>query len=789
MCKYKLLLLLLLLSLNGFPQFVKNENASTAIRDLSQSAADWGDYDNDGDLDLAIGGVAGTAFTEIYRNDNGTFVNIDAGITPIDQGSIMWGDYDNDGDLDLLISGITEEGTGVDKTNYNITQIFRNDAGVFVEHINLVGVSGGDTRWGDFDNDDDLDIALLGKTDDNVPVLKIFQNNNDVFDELTLPIQPDLNTTLGSVSWGDYDNDTDLDLLVTGLGINVTADDFITMVLRNDNGTFVDAQIELVGLVSSEGKWADYDNDGDLDIVLSGAKFDNSFVSLIYQNSSNVFTNINASLANFMFPSFELADYDTDNDLDFIIGGIDSGTGLPETKLFRNENGVFVDSAVPLPKNWGISAWGDYDNDSDPDILFSGIDETFSIVTVLFENVLKANQSITFDPLVDKTYGDADVVLSATSSSALDVSFELVSGPASLSTNTLTITGVGEIIVRAIQMGNTDFNKAPPVQQAFTINKAVLTASMDDQTIVYGQTLPTFTFTVSGFVLGDDQASIIVPPTLSTTATNYSGAGVYTISGSGGVADNYTFDYVDGTLTINKASLTATADNQTIVYNNPIPNLTITYDGFVNDEDTSVIIEPVISTPATANSDAGSYPIILADGSAVNYDINLVNGELIINQATATISATNLEQIFDGDSKEATIVTDPAGLTYIATYNGSDTPPSALGTYDLEITIDDINYVGQASATFLIQLISAINTNHLSNGISIYPMPADQVMNIRSDTGKIAQIEIYNLSGQIILNEPFNKQIDTGQIRPGHYIIRLIAPSGTTVSTQNIIIK
>jgi hypothetical protein len=458
-------------------------------------------------------------------------------------------------------------------------------------------------------------------------------------------------------------------------------------------------------------------------------------------------------------------------------------------KLFKNDNGVFVDAAIELPSTWEKIVPGDYDNDGDPDLLFLEVMPDYSPFTNIYDNVLKDGQIITFDPLPAKTYGDAAFELVATSSSTLPVNFEIISGPGILTHKTITITGAGDIIIEASQSGSVDFNPAYSIRQTLIVNKGVLVASADDKTMVYGETLPTLTSSFSGFVLGDDQTAISVAPALSTTASNVSNAGIYIIEASGGVADNYTFNYVEGALTINKAPLTIAANDQTITYGMEIPTLTYAYTGFVNGQNATVLnTEPGISTTADINSNAGSYDIILDGGSANNYELTLVNGELTIDRAMATISATNLEQIFDGSAKEASIVTDPAGLTYVATYNGDEASPIAIGSYDLEITIDDINYESHSTATFIIQLISSVEQNG-SPTLTIYPMPATQTINIEGDVKNLHQTQVYDLTGQVILNQQFKKQLDISHLKSGHYILRLIDQTGLTISTQNIIIK
>jgi hypothetical protein len=124
---------------------------------VSHSSLAWGDFDNDGDLDILLSGfIPGSYKTDIYRNDNEQFININAGITGVVNSSLAWGDYDNDGDLDILISGVAVPGI-------YMANIYRNDSGVFTDiNAGMIGVEHSSTDWGDYDNDGDLDVLLSG---------------------------------------------------------------------------------------------------------------------------------------------------------------------------------------------------------------------------------------------------------------------------------------------------------------------------------------------------------------------------------------------------------------------------------------------------------------------------------------------------------------------------------------------------------------------------------------------------------------------------------------------------
>jgi len=134
------------------------------LAEVQQSAVAWGDYDNDGDLDIVVTGQDGsTAVSKLYRNGGGpnpTFSEVTAGLLAVVGSSVAWGDYDNDGYLDLLLAGY--DGTTT------VSKLYRNGGGpnpTFSEvAAGLAGVSQGSVAWGDHDSDGDLDILLAGNT-------------------------------------------------------------------------------------------------------------------------------------------------------------------------------------------------------------------------------------------------------------------------------------------------------------------------------------------------------------------------------------------------------------------------------------------------------------------------------------------------------------------------------------------------------------------------------------------------------------------------------------------------
>ena len=352
------------------------------------SAVAWGDYDNDGDLDILLTGNNNftSSIAKVYRNTGGVFAVDPAVVLPgVYNSSVAWGDYNNDGHLDILIVGNTGAGliARVYKNNGNGSSFTDLNAG-------LPGVDFGSAAWGDYDNDGDLDILLTGDLGSVNRITRVYKNNgNDTFTDISATALPGV--TYSAVAWGDYDNDGDLDILLTG---KQNSGQDLARVYRNDLGSFVDSGISLQAVSLSSAAWGDYDNDGDLDIVLMG-HIGTGFVSKVYQNNGGSFTDIAAALTGVNYGSVAWGDYDNDGKLDILLTG---STGSQISKVYRNNgSSSFTDISAGLT---GVSsgsatssAWGDYDNDGKLDILLTGYSSTTnsSISKVYRNNSTTAN--------------------------------------------------------------------------------------------------------------------------------------------------------------------------------------------------------------------------------------------------------------------------------------------------------------------------------------------------------------------------------------------------------------
>ncbi len=199
------------------------------------------------------------------------------------------------------------------------------------------------------------------------------------------------------------------------------------------------------------------------------------------------------------------------------------------------------------------------------------ITHTNGILTV----VPKQNQTITFNALPTKTYGNADFAAGATSTNNTIPITYTSSNPAvaTVTGNIIHITGAGTSVITASQAGNDGYFPATPVSRTLTVNKANLTIRVLDTVRITGQPNPAFTITYTGFVLGQNVANLTTPPTAVTTATVSSAPGYYPITLSGATASNYNIIYVHGRLTV--LPLSGTSEKYMNAYKNAAGNLTV----------------------------------------------------------------------------------------------------------------------------------------------------------------------------------------------------------------------
>ncbi len=282
---------------NGDATFTRITTGSAVTDNANTWSAAWADYDNDGFLDLFVStfNVSGAAHGFLYRNNgDGTFNSITNTILTTDSASSLaciWGDYDNDGYPHLFVCGGTGHSGGVPRVN----RLYHNNGDGTFTRVTAGSIAtdigySGNAAWGDYDNDGFLDLYVANLDIGGIGNFLYHNNGDGTFTRITNDV---VATNVGSAyacAWGDYDNDGFLDLFVanrdlTPLGYPSALVNFLYH--NNGDGTFSRVTNGSPANEFSDSwncSWADYDNDGFLDLFVARNNQQGNF---LYRNNGN----------------------------------------------------------------------------------------------------------------------------------------------------------------------------------------------------------------------------------------------------------------------------------------------------------------------------------------------------------------------------------------------------------------------------------------------------------------------------------------------------------------------
>jgi hypothetical protein len=338
---------------------------------------------------IAVIAVLLTLFTSTGRSDNfdqpaTTFDRMTEGIHVTDSVcsfGVCWVDYDNDGFPDLFVGnwpfhyddGFPDLSVDLRQftDNLQINALFRNNTDgsfsrvpsqVLTIRSPFLGCT-----WGDYDNDGDLDAFTVNPGFRTGLPNMLYRNEGgkSFAGVVEGPIATDIGFNI-HVAFVDYDNDGDLDLFVANHAITDTLGAFV---YHNDSGQFVRVTIHDLGLECEDAgamAWGDGDGDGDLDVVYAR----NMLPSRYYRNNGDgTFSSISNGISTDSTGAYCWGDYDNDGDLD-LCGGDARRQGLV---IYTNDgNAVFtpsiVDEADTVVRTMRRPHWVDYDNDGDLDL-------------------------------------------------------------------------------------------------------------------------------------------------------------------------------------------------------------------------------------------------------------------------------------------------------------------------------------------------------------------------------------------------------------------------------------
>ena len=266
-------------------------------------------------------------------------------------------------------------------------------------------------------------------------------------------------------------------------------------------------------------------------------------------------------------------------------------------------------------------------------------------------NIAKADQTINFGPLADKTYGDADFAVSASASSGLSVGFS-ASGNCTVSGSTVHITGAGSCTVTASQAGDSNYNAAADVPQSFQIAKASATVTLGNLSQTYDGTPKSASATTNpaGLNVTFTYAPISQSARrLNVASGNPVNAGSYTVTAT--IDDpNYTGSASD-TLVISKADATVSVSGYTGTYDGSAHGATGTATG-AQGEDLSSLLD--FGQTYTNVPGGTAHWTFNASNSNTNYNSSSGDVSITISKATPTVNWSNPADINYGTALSAT---------------------------------------------------------------------------------------------------------------------------------------
>ena len=351
----------------------------------------WGDFNNDGYLDLFISGAGHTS--RLYRNTGTGFVRVPfTDDTTMAAYGAVWADFNGDGKLDLLVS----HGNGVKLYQGDGTGQFTDiSAASNLSSVNN-GITGGISA-ADYNKDGNLDIAYAGVVGAAGPI-RLLQNNVGVFTDVSgTALSSDPSIESWNPAWVDVNNDGKMDLWIPAIRSSGQP----CALYINQGGTLVLSNPNTTGLIAPSAiasAWGDYDNDGYMDLFLIPYSGDNAGTAKLYHNNGNgTFTDVTHSMG--LDSAFTDArgvcwgDYDNDGRLDLLISRQNN-----QQELWHNTGNGFVEVGVPA----GISGlpyrsamFVDYNNDGFLDIFFTNNSST----KALFQNNGNSNHWIGIKPI------------------------------------------------------------------------------------------------------------------------------------------------------------------------------------------------------------------------------------------------------------------------------------------------------------------------------------------------------------------------------------------------------
>lgn len=293
--------------------------------------------------------------------------------------AIAVGDFDSNGTLDVATLGLD-----VNNDAKLYIYIYSPELGLFDLSYELEGLYSGDLGWGDFDNDGDIDLVACGRNQEGVPETFHYENTGESVGRFVVSANALMGLGECDLDIGDYDTDGDLDLVIAG----ATAEDgFLTLVYDNvGSGRLMPTSHVFRSRGWQSVAWGDFDMDGDLDLVQSGARITPMIIEgvvTIYRNEAGNFIEEDILEGGFTNDptlgrydgNVDWGDHDNSGYPDFVITGFEGPLSSESTQIYNGSRGAGFTKSVPDNFDGGVhgtALWFDHDYDLDLDLFIVG---------------------------------------------------------------------------------------------------------------------------------------------------------------------------------------------------------------------------------------------------------------------------------------------------------------------------------------------------------------------------------------------------------------------------------
>ncbi|SDL84949.1 Por secretion system C-terminal sorting domain-containing protein [Daejeonella rubra] len=391
--------------------------------------------------------------------------------------------------------------------------------------------------------------------------------------------------------------------------------------------------------------------------------------------------------------------------------------------------------------------------------------------------VLQGTQTLTFNEIADKTFGANPFTITATASSGQPVTFSIISGPATISGNTITLTGAGTVAVKAVQAGNISFNQVS-LERTFKVLPATQTLTFNEITERALGAIP-FTITATASSGLPVTFSIVSgPATISGNTITLTGAGTVIVRAvqagninNQEVSTERTFKVLQGTqtLTFNEIADKTFGANPFTVTATASSGLPVTF---------SIVTGPAnISGNTITLTGAGTVVVKALQAGNVNYKEVSTERTFRVLQGTQTLIFNEIADKTFGAIPFTIIATSSSGLP--VTFSIVSGPASISG--------NTITLTG--AGTVVVKAVQAGNVNYQSaqelKTFRVSDMPVNNFMVrtisstcVSSDNGKIeikAEKRLNytaSVTGQgLNKTYPFTDSIGITNLKPGNYTI------------------